>query len=158
MQTSPRIVGPDLDARDQCEAILRSVPQWFGIEEALRRYVSDTAVLPTFAIHSGERLEAFLSLREHFPRAWEVHCMAVRADGRRRGFGKALVIHAEDWLVEKGADVLQVKTVAQKQTASPYDETRLFYFAMGFTPLEIFPELWAPQNPCLQLVKFIGRR
>jgi hypothetical protein len=33
-----------------------------------------------------------------------------------------------------------------------------FYYAMGFKPLEVFPELWAPHNPCLQLVKFIGRR
>jgi GNAT superfamily N-acetyltransferase len=158
MQTSHRIVGPDLDAKDQCEAILRSVPQWFGIEEALVHYVSDTAVLPTFAIQSGEQLEAFLSLREHFPKAWEVHCIAVRADARRKGYGKALMIHAEDWLVTRGVEVLQVKTVAQKKTASAYDETRPFYYAMGFTPLEIFPELWAPQNPCLQLVKFIGRR
>jgi hypothetical protein len=66
MQTSPRIVGPDLDAKDQCEAILRSVPQWFGIEEALVRYVSDTTALPTFAVQGGEQLEAFLTLREHF--------------------------------------------------------------------------------------------
>ena len=158
MQTSPRSVGPDLDAKDQCEAILRSVPQWFGIEEALVRYVADTAVLPTFAIQAGERLEAFLTLHEHFPEAWEVHCIAVRADARRKGHGKALMTHAEDWLVERGVDVLQVKTVAQKKTPSAYDETRAFYYEIGFTPLEVFPELWAPQNPCLQLVKFIGRR
>lgn len=158
MQTSLRIVGPDLDAKEQCEAILRSIPQWFGIEEALVHYVSDTSVLPTFAIQSPGRLEAFVTLREHFPKAWEVHCMAVRADARRKGHGKALMIHAEDWLVGQSVDVLQVKTVAQKKAPSPYDETRPFYYAMGFTPLEIFPELWAPQNPCLQLVKFIGRR
>lgn len=158
MQTPPGIIGPALDAKDQCEAILRSLPQWFGIEEALVQYVSDTAVFPTFAIESGGQLEAFLSLRQHFPKAWEVHCMAVRADARRRGYGKALMTHAENWLVERGGDVLQVKTVAQKKATSPYDETRPFYYAMGFTPLEVFPELWAPQNPCLQLVKFIGRR
>ena len=66
--------------------------------------------------------------------------------------------HAEVWLVERGVDVLQVKTVAQKKNPAAYDETRPFYFAMGFTPLEVFPDLWAPQNPCLQLVTFIGRR
>lgn len=157
MQTSCRVVGPVLNAKEQCEAILRSVPQWFGIEEALVHYVSDTAVLPTFAIQSGERLEAFLTLRAHFPKAWEVHCMAVRAEARRQGHGRALMAHAEDWLVNQRVDVLQVKTVAQKKTSSPYDETRPFYYAMGFTPLEVFPELWAPHNPCLQLVKFIGR-
>lgn len=89
MQTPPGIIGPALDAKDQCEAILRSVPQWFGTEEALVHYVSDTALLPTFAIESGGQLEAFLSLREHFPKAWEVHCMAVRADARRRGYARS---------------------------------------------------------------------
>ena len=78
MWTSLRIVGPELDAKDQCEAILRSLPRWFGIEEALVSYVADTAVLPTCALQSGDRLDAFLTLRQHFPNAWEVHCMAVR--------------------------------------------------------------------------------
>jgi len=113
----------------------------------LVRYVSDTAALPTFAVQGGEQLEAFLTLREHFPKAWEVHCMAVRADSRRKGHGKALMAHAEDWLVKRGVDILQVKTVAQKKTPSADDETRSFYYAMGFTPLEVFPDLWAPQNP-----------
>ena len=84
--------------------------------------------------------------------------MAVRADARRRGHGKALIVHAENWLAERGVDLLQVKTVAQKNAPSAYDETRPFYFAMGFAPVEVFPELWGPHNPCLQLVKFIGRR
>jgi len=132
------------------------VSRWFGIEEALVNYVADTAVLPTFAVHAGERLEAFLTLREHFPKAWEVHCMAVRADARRRGHGKTLMNHAEEWLAARGVEVLQVKTVAQKNKPSSYDETRPFYLAMGFAPLEVFPGLWAPQNPCLQMVKFIG--
>jgi GNAT superfamily N-acetyltransferase len=84
--------------------------------------------------------------------------MAVRAEARRKGHGKALMQHAEKWLVARGVEVLQVKTVAQKNVPSPYDETRPFYLAMGFAPLEVFPGLWAPQNPCLQLIKFIGRR
>ena len=40
MRTRRQIVGPDLDAKDQCEAIFRSVPQWFGIEEALDCYAT----------------------------------------------------------------------------------------------------------------------
>jgi GNAT superfamily N-acetyltransferase len=157
MQTSRQIVGPHLTAMDQCEAILRSVPQWFGIEEAVIRFASDTARLPTFAVQDGERLEAFLTLREHFPKAWEVHCIAVRADARRSGHGRRLMDHAEAWLVNRGAEILQVKTIAMTKDHAPYAETREFYLAMGFSPLEIFPELWAPHNPCLQLVKFIGR-
>ena len=134
MQRSLRIVGPDLDSKDQCEVILRSISQWFGIEAALVRYVPDTATLPTFAVQ-GEQLEAFPTLREHLPKAWEIHCIAVRAVSRRKGYGNARMTHAENSLVARGVDLLQVKAVAQKERSSPYDETRPYYVAMGFAPL-----------------------
>lgn len=153
-----RILGPALDATAECEAVLRSLPAWFGIEEALSRYVADTARLPTFAVRRGNEIEGFVTLREHFPKAWEVHCMAVRAEARRQGHGRALLRHAEAWLVARGVEVLQVKTIAMTKEHAAYAETREYYFAMGFTPLEIFPTLWAPHNPCLQLVKFLGRQ
>jgi GNAT superfamily N-acetyltransferase len=158
MRTPGQIVGPALNAKDQCETILRTVPDWFGIEEALVRYAADTVALPTFAVQREERSDTFVSLREHFPSAWEIHCMAVRAGARRHGDGAALMQHAERWLAERGVEVLQVKTIAMTKDDAPYAETREFYYAMGFKPLEVFPELWAPHNPCLQLVKFIGRR
>ena len=84
--------------------------------------------------------------------------MAVKADARRQGHGRALLRHAEAWLVERDVEVLQVKTIAMTKDHAPYAETREYYYSMGFTPLEIFPELWAPHNPCLQLVKFLKRR
>ena len=33
-----RILGPKLDAAAQCDAVLRSLPAWFGIEDALLMY------------------------------------------------------------------------------------------------------------------------
>jgi GNAT superfamily N-acetyltransferase len=158
LDSTLRIVGPELDARRECEAVLRSLPAWFGIEEALLGYVADTTRLPTFAVRREGGLEGFVTLREHFPKAWEVHCMAVRADARRLGHGRRLLEHAEAWLVARDVEVLQVKTIAMTKDHRPYAETREYYYAMGFTPLEIFPALWAPHNPCLQLVKFLQRR
>jgi N-acetylglutamate synthase-like GNAT family acetyltransferase len=96
-------------------------------------------VLPTLAIQLGQRLQAFVNLREHFAKAWEVHCMAVRADAQREGHGSASMTHAEDSLAKSGIDVLQVKTSAQKKPPSVYGETRSPYAAMGFTPSEVFP-------------------
>jgi GNAT superfamily N-acetyltransferase len=65
-----------------------------------------------------------LTLREHFPKAWEVHCMAVRRQARRRGHGRALLGHAEAWLAERNVEVLQVKTIAVTKDNRPYAETR----------------------------------
>ena len=147
--------GPELRLESQCEAVLRSLPQWFGIEEALRTYAADTARLPTFALCENGVVVAFLSLTQHFPESWEIHCVAVTAHARSRGHGTALLSHAESWIKQQGARYLQVKTVAHTCDSLAYSETRQFYRAMGFTPLEIFPSLWTPQNPALQLVKVL---
>ena len=149
------LLGPQLRLESQCEAVLRSLPQWFGIEEALRMYVADTARLPTFALSEGGTVVAFISLMQHFRESWEIHCVAVHSNARSRGHGTALLNHAEQWLVEQGVKYLQVKTVAHTSKSLAYAETREFYLAKGFTPLEIFPLLWAPQNPALQLIKVL---
>jgi ribosomal protein S18 acetylase RimI-like enzyme len=150
------LLGPDLRLESQCEAVLRSVPQWFGIEEALRMYASDTARLPTFALSEGGAVVGFISLMQHFPESWEIHCIAVQGSARNRGHGSALLRHAEHWLAQQGVRYLQVKTVASTSSSRAYAETREFYRAKGFVPLEIFPKLWAPQNPALQLIKALG--
>jgi hypothetical protein len=65
------ITGPALDDRPGCEAVLRSLPAWFGIEPALQHYVADSASLPGFALRErdGGAPIGFLSLRQHFPQA-----------------------------------------------------------------------------------------
>ena len=79
--------------------------------------------------------------------------MAVHSSARNRGHGTALLKHAEQWLAGQGVQYLQVKTVAHASKSLAYAETRAFYLARGFAPLEVFPLLWTPQNPALQLVK-----
>ena len=156
------IRGPRLDAAAQCEAVLRSLPGWFGIEDALQMYAHDSARLPGFAIEAaGDEGDAnivgFISLVQHFPAAWEVHCIAVHADARHHGHGGALLAHAERWLVDRGARWLQVKTIAATNPDANYAQTRAFYERLGFDPLEVFPELWSPRNPCLQMIKRLRR-
>jgi GNAT superfamily N-acetyltransferase len=146
-------IGPDLHRPEECEAVLRSLPGWFGIEDALLMYAADTAKMSTFATEEEGKIVSFLSLVQHFPESWEVHCMAVHALWRNKGHGTALLLQAERWLAEMGAGFLQVKTVGHASKSAEYAETREFYLAKGFTPLEVFPLLWSPQNPALQLVK-----
>lgn len=151
-----QIIGPNLQRARDCEAVLRTLPKWFGIEHALVTYVADTTKLPTFALDDGARLAGFLTLRQHFTGAWEIHCLAIAADSRGRGLGSTLLAHCESWLRERGAQWLQVKTVAGTSPSPEYAQTRKFYEARGFTPLEIFPELWDPWNPALQYIKSLS--
>ena len=149
------IIGPDLHRASDCEAILRTLPMWFGIEHALLMYARDSAVMPTFALSEGSLLIGFLTLREHFPDAWDFHCVAVRADSRCHGHGSRLLAHAEAWLLKRSVRFLQVKTVAATSSSKEYAETREFYRRRGFTPIEVFPTLWDAHNPALQSIKVL---
>ncbi len=50
---------------------------------------------------------------------------------------------------------LQVKTLGSSHPDPYYARTRAFYFAMGFRPLEEFPQIWDAQNPCLIMVQYL---
>ena len=119
---------------------------------------ADSAKKPTFGAEIDGRLAGFITLTRHFPESWDVHCMAVEAAHRNAGVGSALLAHAERFMHAQGARFLQVKTVAHTAPSPEYAETREFYKAKGFTPLEIFPELWNARNPALQLVKLVDSR
>jgi ribosomal protein S18 acetylase RimI-like enzyme len=138
-----------------CERVLRSLPDWFGIEESLVQYVRDTQTLPTWIAVHGEHDIGFVTLREHNPRAAEIHCIAVLPEAHRHGVGRAMVRHVEHHLRARGFRFLQVKTLGPSRTCAHYELTRRFYLAVGFTPLEEFPTLW-PGNPCLLLVKSLA--
>ena len=147
------IQGPVFNVSADAERILRTLPMWFGIEESLQEYVLDTKTMPTFIATDRGDTVAFLTVKEHFPQSWEVHCLAVQAQSRSRGIGRALHDHVEQWLAQRGVQFLQVKTIAASSPSPAYAQTRAFYLAVGYAPLEEFPLLWEPRLPVLQLVK-----
>ena len=79
--------------------------------------------------------------------------MAVDRSWHRRGVGRALLRAVEADLERDGVRFLQVKTLSASRANDDYEQTRRFYLAQGFVPLEEFPTLWDEANPCLQMVK-----
>ncbi len=138
--------------RELCEKILRALPDWFGIEEALVQYVADSETYPTWIAERDAAGVGFITVRRHFPLAAEVHCMAVSPEFHRSGIGRAMIAFVERSLRDDGCEYLQVKTLGPSRPNEHYDRTRAFYAALGFRALEEFPELW-PGNPCLLMVK-----
>ncbi len=145
--------GPVTGVQTACERVLRTLPRWFGIEESLLEYASNTSRLPTMVAKDDGEIVGFLSLQQHFSSSWEVNCIAVDLAYRGNGVGRQLQHRAEAWLVQQGARYLQVKTLAPAHRSPEYAETRKFYEALGYTPLETFSALWGPSLPVLQLVK-----
>ena len=127
---------------------MRALPEWFGIEAATAAYIREVRELETFAV--GEI--GLLALKQHNARAAEIHVMGVVPEQHRRGVGSALLAAAEHALRERGVEYLQVKTLGPSRESANYAQTRAFYEARDFVPLEEFPDLW-PGNPALLLVK-----
>ena len=136
-----------------CEGILRTLPEWFGVEEAIAEYARDIRCLDTFGAWQHEELLGFITLKRHFDHAAEVRVMAVLAAHHGRGIGRTLLAHAERWLRGRSVRWLQVKTLGPSRAHEPYDRTRAFYGSAGFEPLEEFETLWSEGNPCLLMVK-----
>lgn len=148
-----KVRGPVVGIENEAERILRTLPAWFGDEASLRQYAANTGHLFTFVAEDAGKPLAFVSLRKHFSQSWEIDCIAVTASSRMTGVGRLLHSHVERWLRDQGATLLQVKTLAESHPSAEYAQTRKFYTRLGYRPLEVFPDLWAPHLPVLVMVK-----
>jgi ribosomal protein S18 acetylase RimI-like enzyme len=149
------ISGPLYDQSDVCMPILRALPDWFGIEEALQQYEREINLLPTFVTLRDEQVSGFLSVKIHNQFAAEIYVMGVDPACQRIGIGHALIQHVEYWLHAQAVEYLQVKTLSASHPDPFYARTRAFYQSTGFRPLEEFKHLWDEENPCLVMIKRI---
>ena len=139
------------------EAILRSLPDWFGIEESIIEYISDAASLYFLCAFDEGTPVGFIAIHEHFPCTCEIHVMGILKSHHRLGIGRELVLKATAHYTGKGFTFMTVKTVAEPAGNTEYASTRTFYKALGFLPLEVFPLLWDEHNPCLLMCKILAQ-
>ncbi len=147
------VEGPCFGVESDCDRILRSLPEWFGIESAIVHYVGCIEKMPSFVARTGSQIIGFLTIARHFAESAEIYVMGIAPEHHRRGVGQQLISAAEDWLRAEGVMVLQVKTVSASRENAAYEKTRAFYSGVGFIPIEEFPTLWSEENPCLQMAK-----
>ena len=147
------IRGPLSGQGALAEGILRALPAWFGIEQAVVDYTRAANEMPTFVAARGEEAVGFLTLKPTSADAVEVHVMAVLPGAHRRGAGRALVERAATYARAEGFTLLHVKTLAPSDPDVSYAATRAFYAAVGFLPLEELPQVWGAENPCLLMVR-----
>ena len=152
---SIRILEPFSQQSKISESILRSLPQWFGIEQALIKYLEEIEKLPTLLAQIDNRYVGFLTFKRHNQYAAELYVMGVYPKYQRCGIGCTLVCYTESILRQQNIEYWQVKTLAASHPDPFYAQTRAFYLAMGFRPLEEFTQLWGKDNPCLLMIKHL---
>ncbi len=143
----------DADDADACEAILRSLPEWFGAEGAICEYRRDFPKLETYVARSDGAVIGMVSIDRQDARRARIHVMAVRREHHRRGVGGVLIEHAQTVLAGQGLKELEVRTLGPSQPDEGYAGTRAFYAAMGFEPVKETMSIWGHANPCLIMDK-----
>lgn len=136
-----------------CERILRALPDWFGIEQAIVDYARNVEPMPMFGVLENDKTVGFVSLKLHNDSTAEIYVMGILSEYHRKGLGQRLIERCEGYLLERGFRFLTVKTLSPSRENAEYEKTRKFYEKVGFLPLEEFPTLWGEANPCLFMAK-----
>ena len=137
--------------------VLKDLPEWFGIPESTQAYIEGAKDLQVWTAFQESDLLGFVSLSYSSEDCAEIDCLGVKKAHQGRGIWSQLLATLESEARKNVdyVDYLQVKTVAEGSNKD-YDRTNVFYRSLGFKKLEIFPQLWGPQNPCQILIKKMG--
>lgn len=136
-----------------CNDILRSLPEWFGIESAIIDYVNDVKEMDTWVAKINDIPVGFISINKHNQSTAEIHVMGILETYHNQKIGSKLVSAASNTLATDGFTYLSVKTLSESREDANYAKTRKFYLKNGFLPVEEFKTLWGEENPCLFLIK-----
>jgi N-acetylglutamate synthase-like GNAT family acetyltransferase len=139
------------DDAPACDAIIAGLPDWFGNEQGVRDCAQAVRTQDGLVALDDDGVVAFLTWSRDRDVA-EITWMATRADGRRSGAGRRLIEVLVGRLVAEDVRELHVKTLSEREPYPPYEETRAFYRAMGFTPVAEL-DIWGPENPAVLLVR-----
>ena len=131
---------------------MRALPAWFGIEQAIQNYAKELESCDGFSALDDGYVVGFVGLKRYGSHAIELNVIGVLPQHRRKGIGSALLRAVEAEARESGVPFLHTKTLSASKQNEAYEQSREFWRAAGFLPLDEHL-LWGPSNPCLVLLK-----
>ena len=134
----------------RCDAIIRSLPDWFGNDDGIAECASAVRTQAGLVEVADGEVAGFVTWRHHHPASAEITWLAVDAGHRGRGAGTALVEELARRL--RPVRFLLVKTLSAACDYEPYESTRAFYCRRGFAELMEL-DIWGPENPATLFVR-----
>jgi ribosomal protein S18 acetylase RimI-like enzyme len=93
------IVNAD-DKAKICNEILRSLPNWFGVETSIIEYTNQVQALPFYAAFENNNCVGFVAVKPHNPYTAEICVMGVLQEYHRKGIGSMLINCGEKYCRE----------------------------------------------------------
>lgn len=126
-----------------CDAVVASLPYHFGLESGREACAAAVRSQDGLAACTGGEIAGFLTWRPWYRASREITWMAVHANRRGEGIGRALLEHLAAESAER-ARYLVVTTLSEATpepgVADGYARTRRFYERNGFEPV------WDPEG------------
>lgn len=146
----------DIDEKEKISReILNDLPEWFGMPESTKEYITDSQDKPFIACFMDNEAVGFVVLNSTSVDCADIFVMGIKKKYHRMGIGTKLNDAYEKLAKKLGYTYTQVKTV-QSGHYKEYDITNNFYKSVGYKELEVFPTLWDEWNPCQVYIKYIG--
>lgn len=136
---------------------LYDLPEWFGIPESTEEYILEGSQLPTFVAYVENESIGFITIKKVDEYQLELFVLGVKRKYHRLGIGKKLFENVVRYAKENNYKELNVMTVDEsfKPFNKPYDNTRRFYYSLGFVKNRVDNEIWGSACPCLIMTYYI---
>ena len=136
--TAPTIRPLTADDAPACDAVVLSLPYFFGDPTGREDCARAVREQCGFAADADGKIAGFITLLPHFEGSSEITWMAVHADHRRHGIGRMLIDAVVRERASAGDRMMCVLTLGPSVPEDPGDNyagTRAFYVAQRFVPL-----------------------
>lgn len=144
------------DKIEICKNIIEELPEWFD-EQGRKDYVANIENTQVWAYFVDEKPVGFISIKNNNEFTSEIYVFGILKQYHRSGVGSQLMETVYNKLVSDNVKLLVVKTLDESADYEPYNRTRNFYLKQGFIPVDVYEKIWNEENPCLLMVKVVGK-
>ncbi len=142
-----------------CDAIVATLPYHFGQEQGRRDCATAVRTQEGLVAQVDGVVLGFLTFEHRFDDATEITWMAVHAEHRHAGVGRALMDRLAADLTARNRRLLLVLTLSPSEGPHDVDDgyasTRAFYAANGFTLARDFEGYWSGGDTPVLMIRVL---
>ncbi len=153
MQLTFQSISENEEKSKTAQEILADLPLWFGIQSETEEYIKNVRNYYFIQVCADSIPVGFISIKSNNSFTAEVYVLGIKRKYHRLKIGEKLLNNVSEMLGDKGYSYLLVKTLDESRESKEYEMTRLFYKKMEFVPIDVIPEIWGTENPCLLMIK-----
>lgn len=139
-----------------CNIVLKSLPRWFGLEQAIIEYSNNVRNMEFIKIELFGNVIGFCAYKVNYGINCDLYVLGIYKEFHRYGIGSELLKVVNELLKKENVRYISVKTLSERNSDKYYNYTRNFYIKNGFYPFEEFKDLWDKDNPCLLMIKEVN--